>query len=453
MLFDVVLERYCERTPFAVMLRASLEHLFSPARLDELFERAAVGQYTRRLTFSALTALLTEVVLRVRPSVRKAYHSAAVPAGIRSVYDKLAGVEPCTCEALVQQSARDAATVLSAWPGARRPDPIPGLRLRTVDGNFLAGTHHRLRPLRGCGAAALPGMSVVVRDDRTGLLTHALLREDAYTNERSLSGPLLAWLDADDLLLADRNYCTAELLGGVPARRAFFLVRHHKGLHLHALGPRRRAGTTGTGAVYEQRVRLGEKPGGLVCRCVVVALNRPTRDGDTEVVLLSNVPAGRARAAVLADLYLRRWRLETSFQELTVLLRCEVNTLAYPKAALFGFALAVAAYNVFAVLQGAVASVRGRGRAEEELSLHAVVEEVSSVKRGMEAGLPEEVWERFARMSGQAFAGWLRGMAERIDWSRYKKSKRAAKKPVAVKKTQRGAHRSTARVLLNRPKK
>src|SRR5262245_61919596 len=325
MLFDVVLERYCRQCPFAVMLRASLERLFCPERLDGLFARTAVDQYTRRLTFSAVTGLLTEVVLRVRPSVRKAYQSADLPVSIRSVYDKLAGVEPAVSQALVEQVAADAAEVMAAWPRALRPDPVPGLRLRTVGGNFLAGTQHRLKGLRGCGAAALPGMSIVLRDDRTGLLAHALLREDAYTNERSLCGPLLAWVCADDLLLADRNYCTLDLIGPVAGKKAFYLIRHHKGLHLHPLGRRKRVGKTRTGAVHECRVRLGEKPGGLVCRCIVVELSEPTRDGDTEVVLLTNVPAARAKATVMAELYLRRWRLETSFQELTVLLRCEVN--------------------------------------------------------------------------------------------------------------------------------
>jgi hypothetical protein len=451
MVFEVILNRFCEQTPFPVMLRASLEHLFAPQRLDELFEREAVEQYTRRLTFSAVADLLCEVVLRVRPSVRKAYQSAAdLPASLRAVYDKLAHVETATAEALVRQLAADAASVIAHLPGATRPDPVAGLRLKTVDGNYLAGTERRLKGLRGSGAAALPGMSVVLRDDRTGLLSEALLRQDAYTNERALSEQILAWLSADDLLLGDRNYCTLDLFRGVILRQAFFLIRHSKALHLHALSRRKRVGKTETGVVYQYRVRLGEGSDAPVCRCIVLELFEPTRDGDGEVVLLTNVPAKRAKATALAELYQRRWRLETSFQELTVLLRCEVDTLAYPKAALFGFALAVAAYDVYALLQAAVASAHGREKAEDELSLHAVVEEVCSVKRGMETALPDEVWARFARMDAAEFALWLRQAALRLDWDRYQKSKRGPKKPVKVKRTRRGAHRSTARLLAER---
>lgn len=453
MVFDEILERFSAQSPFAVMLRASLQHLFRPERLDELFERSAVDQYTRHLTFAALTELFANVVLRVRPSVRKAYQDADLPVTLRAVYDKLANVELATSEALVRQVAQDAASVMAAWPESVRPDPVHGLRLRTVDGNFLAGTQHRLGETRAAGAAALPGMSVVLRDDRTGLLTHVLSREDAYTNERALSGSILALLGRDDLLLADRNFCTDELLRGAARAGAFFLIRHHKGSYLHALTERKRIGPTETGVVFEQRVRLGKEPGGLECRCIVVVLDKPTRNGDTELVLLTNVPARQAKATALADVYRRRWRLETSFQELTVLLRCEVNTLAYPKAALFGFALAVAAYDVFVLLQAAVAAAHGRQKAEEELSLHAVVEEVSSVKRGMEVALPDEAWVRFTRMGGPEFASWLRQTAQRIDWRRYQKSKRGPKKPVKVKRTQRGAHRSTARLLAQRTKR
>ena len=449
MVFDVILERFCEGTPFPVMLRASLERLFSAERLDELFEREAVDQYTRKLTFSAVTDLLCEVVLRVRPSLRKAYQAAdGLPATLRAVYDKLAHVETATAEALVRQVARDAAAVIGHLGGAAlRPDPVCGLRLVTADGNYLAGTEHRLLELRGDPAAALPGMSVVLRDDRTGLLTEVVLREDAYTNERALSEQILAWLKKDDLLLGDRNYCTLELIRGA-SRQGFFLIRHNKSLHLKELSKRKRVGKAETGVVYQCRVRLGEGPDAPECRCIIVELFEPTRDGDTQLVLLTNVPAKRARATALAELYRRRWRLETSFLELTVLLRCEVETLAYPKAALFSFALALAAYNVYALLSAAVAAEHGREKAED-LSLHAVVEEVSSTKRGMEVALPDEVWERFALMSASEFACWLRQAAGRMDWRRYQKCKRAPKKPVKLR-TQYGAHRSTARLLAER---
>lgn len=112
-------------------------------------------------------------------------------------------------------TARDLAATRAALPA---PDPIPGLRLRTLDGNFLAGTDHRLAALRGSGAATLPGMAPVVRDGRAGLLTDRIPCEDAYTSERSLHDRLLPLVEPDDLWLADRNFYTADDLAGIAGR-------------------------------------------------------------------------------------------------------------------------------------------------------------------------------------------------------------------------------------------
>jgi hypothetical protein len=448
MLGEAVFQRLVERAPFCAMFRATAENLLAAPFLDDLFEQTAQVQWTKELTFSALADLLARVVLRARPSVCAAHRlDGPFPVSLTAVYGKLQNVEPQVGEALVAQTARRAAGVLAQWPAALRPDPIAGLHLVTADGNYLAGTEHRPGPLRGSGAAALPGMAVVRRDDRTGLLTHAALREDAYTNERALLGVVLSWLLARQLLLGDRNFCTLDFLAGLEGQQNYYLIRHHQQVPLEGLGPAEPAGRTDTGAVYEQRVRRGD---GRACRLVLIRLNQPTRDGETEVRLLSNVPAGSANAKTLADLYLRRWTVEASFQELTEVLRCAVDTLAYPKAALFGFALALVAYDLLAVLKGALASVHGQEAVEQGLSGYYVAQEVASTYAGMEALLPAGAWEPFAALSAAALAAWLQGVARQVEWQKYRKSKRGPRKPPAIHRTQRGSHRSTDRVLQNR---
>jgi IS4 transposase len=325
-------------------------------------------------------------------------------------------------------------------------EPVPGLRLRTLDGNFLAGTDHRLDCLRDSGAAALPGMSLVVRDGRTGLLTDIIPCEDAYTSERALYPDVLALVEANDLWLADRNFCTNDYLSGIDQRGAFFVIRHHQGASLQILGRETRRKRYSDCTISEHMVSVGR----LVCRCIIIRLAKPLEDGTTELRLLTNASRKQLSARRAADLYRTRWKIETAFQELTENLRCEINTLGYPKAALFGFALAMVSYNVLVMTRAALASgLSKQGVTEADLSSYHFAVEVETTDRGMSIAVPPAAWQPFLRMSLKQFATWLHKTAQGLNWRRYRKNPRGPKKPQKVIRTRRGAHRSTARVLLN----
>ena len=82
------------------------------------------------------------------------------------------------------------------------------------------------------------------------------------------------------------------------------------------------------------------------------SLDKPTRDGESELALLTNLPKEAANARQVGLIYRKRWTIETAFQLLTEALCCEINTLCYPKAALFGFCVALVTYNVLGVVRG-----------------------------------------------------------------------------------------------------
>jgi len=100
----------------------------------------------------------------------------------------------------------------------------------------------------------------------------------------------------------------------------------------------------------------------LTLRRVVVRLNQPTRHGDWEVVVFTNLPAAVADALTIADLYLSRWSVEGMFQVITDVFSCELNTLGYPKAALFVFCMAVVAFNILSTLKAVLKVVHGLGK-------------------------------------------------------------------------------------------
>ncbi len=70
---------------------------------------------------------------------------------------------------------------------------------------------------------------------------------------------------------------------------------------------------------------------GHSCRCrrVVVQLEQPTGDGETSYALLTNLPETDAPSVLVAQLYRKRWRVETLFQVATEIFHCEIKTLGY----------------------------------------------------------------------------------------------------------------------------
>jgi hypothetical protein len=442
---DEILQRFIEQAPVTVVVQATAARTISASTFDEIFEQHADGQYTRELTFSALAGLMTQVVFSKYPSVHAAYRkNTQIPVSITSVYNKLNGLGPEVSEALVSQTACAMGEIIAALPENPTSEPIKGLRVRTLDGNNLAGTDHRLACLRGSGAAALPGMSLVVRDGRTGLLTNIVQCEDAYTNERTLHPEILALVEPNDLWIADRNFCTDDYLSGIESRGAYFLIRHHGGVKLHPLEDETASVPHAGATICEQKVRVGS----VICRCVIVRLGAPLRDGTTEIRVLTNVPEEWLSTPEAADMYRGRWRIETAFQELTDNLRCEINTLGYPKAALFGFALAIVAYNLLVVTRAAITSGLGEEVAGgEELSSYYMATEMAAVHEGMLIAMPGSAWRQLIDMTTEEFARWLHDVTRNMDWRPYRKTRRGPKKPVKVERTSRGAHRSTAREL------
>src|SRR5438552_2034267 len=148
--FSTVLERFIGEAPFCVLTRALLENVFAPAKLDPLFERHAQTQQTQQLLFSTAVDLLTDVVLRFRPSVHAAHRAATrhqrIAVSAEALYEKLRGTEPAVCRALLRHAAAEVRPLLAELGPPAAP-LLPGYDLRILDGNHIAATHKRLRVL------------------------------------------------------------------------------------------------------------------------------------------------------------------------------------------------------------------------------------------------------------------------------------------------------------------
>jgi Transposase DDE domain len=451
-MLGAVFERFVEKSPLSVMVRATLERVLSADCLDLWYERTAEKQYTRELLFSTVYDLMSQVVFCVQPSVRAAYlaQEADVGTSIVSVYNKLNGLETRTSAELVRYSAREFAPLIAQMGGERAPW-LDGYRVKIVDGNCLEASEHRLKVLREATGRALPGKSLVVYEPAHGLVTDVFPCEDGHAQERALLGAVLDTVASGDLWIADRNFCTRAFLCEMDTRGSFFVIRQHQGLPFEILSPLQSYDRTPTGHIAQQRVRVVDEHGAEhVLRRLRLKLDHPTRDGATLLHILTNLPRQISGKRV-AQLYRNRWTLETAFQHLEAYFHSEINTLGYPKAALFGFCLALVAYNVLAVVLAALRSAHGEDTVEHEVSLYYIANEIATTYTGMMIAIPEAEWAVFDAMNTADLAAILLELAQGVRLQAFRKSPKSPPKSRCKRpRTPKKGHVSTAKLLISR---
>lgn len=458
MLLGPIFERFCEHSPVSVMARGAMEYALASGPLDALFERCAELQYTRDVLFSSLVDLMALVVTGIRKSVHAAYQAAPeqLGASLTAVYNKLHGIEPGVSAGLVRHTAAQLQPVLqhlggtaAAWASGR--NGTGGYRVRILDGNHLAATEHRPAETRDNAAAPLPGQTLVVFEPALGLVTDVFPCEDGHAQERSRLAEVVACLRERDLWLADRNFCARTFLLALLARKAFFLIRQHEKLAWEPAGTVYGRGRSDGTRVREQRVAIRDDEGQRVfLRRVVLTLDQPTRDGDTELALLTNLPREDADARAVGRLYRRRWVIEEAFAELALVLASEIDTLCYPKAALFVFCVALAASNVLGLIKGALRAAQGTAQAEE-VSGYYLGDEIAGTQRGMMIAIPADHWLVFAGLTAEQLAEVLRALAGQVRLAAFRRHRRGPKKPPVKRRySKKHPHVSTAQLLENR---
>jgi hypothetical protein len=451
----VEIVQHAAAIPLGVMVRGTLEWLLDAATLEMLFQQHAPDHYTREVTLDALVGLLIQVSVGAHSSVHAAYKTdragakPTITASAAALYGKLGRLPPAVSEAVVRYGAERCRLLLDLVPRVRE-EPLPGYRMCVLDGNVLTGTDHRLTPLRRWLNACLPGKSLVVYEPGLRLVTDVVLCEDAYTQERALLTQILPRVQAGDLQISDRNFCTTRYVFGMYRRDAFTIVRQHKrGLPCTPVSKLTKIGDTATGTVYEQQVKTTDAETGatLTLRRVELRLFQKTRDGERTIALLTNLP-NQIAAQVIAQLYQERWTIEKHFQFLTESLHCELPGLGKPQAALFGFAMALQAANALAVVRGAIRAAHGRD-AEAEISGYYLANEIGYDCHALMKYLPAERWTGWQTLTATEMSQLLTSVAQHINLKLLTRSKRGPKKPPKIKPVydKKHKHYSTHRLL------
>ncbi len=319
MRLNPVFERFVEKSPISVMARGTMERILNPDQLDEWFDKTAQKQYTRKLLFSSVFDIMSQVVLDSHHSVNAAYQASEedIAVSVTSVYNKLNGIEDNTSAELVRYAAGEIMQVIQRLKGTVKP-LLPGFHVKLLDGNCIEATEHRIKELRSLAAGALPGKSLVVLDPSLRIPIDVFPCQDGHAQERSLLGYVLPTVKARDVWIADRNFCVRSFLCGIADKKAYFINRLHENLPWESMGKEKYSGKIETGKVYEQPILVIDESGKKwKFRLIRVCLKKPTRDGHKEIFIITNLSKSAAHAKKIADLYRKRWKIETAFQELT----------------------------------------------------------------------------------------------------------------------------------------
>jgi IS4 transposase len=424
-----ILDPFAKGAVPAVMTRLALDWIIDESILNQLFDQVAEDQYTREWVLAHFVNVMVDVACGFRPSPRAAFRRRHLDeiASISGFYRKLNRMELVVPEAVVQHTAQRARQLIVA-AGALMAEPIPGYACRILDGNAIAGTEHRLEPLRDLGAAGLPGKLLAIYEPASGLIDQVVLEEDGHAQERSLLDQIP--IEPGQLWIMDRNFCVRTFLFRIQRAESFFLVhRHAQNLPFRELTPLESKGRCATGLVFEQTIAVEdtEFPGVVHrLRRIVLQLDQPTRDGEREIVLVTDLPE-EVSAIDCCAAYRDRWQIERHFQALTDLLHCEVPSLGYPRAALFAFSMSAVAGHALAVLQGNLRAAHGEELAAE-VSNFELVDQAAEVYPGMMIAVPPEHWEWVRHSSAGGIAGLLNDLAARMPVERMLRARRGPKK-------------------------
>jgi Transposase DDE domain len=442
-----MMDRFIQKSPLAVMTRCIAQSLMGD-KLDEIFQQNRTLQYDDTIKFSTIAMSMAEIALGTVENRNQAYreYKDELQTSVVAYYGKLNRTEPKISEALVRYSA-DQATSLLKHLDFQEWEVLPGYRCFSIDGNHLQKTEKRLKETRGLCAAPLPGTVVARFDHQTGLFDQAYLLEDGHAQESTVLDRAIADIESKALLIADRHFCIVSFMLKVSGQCGAFLIRHHGRLKGQLLGKREFAGKIASGRVYEQAMEISTADQTLVVRRITLELVEPTRDGDMEIHILSNVPKDDANGCVLADLYRSRWEIENAFYILTMTLNCESKANCYPRCALFQFCMAMFAYNCRQVLLAALYAEH-KQESVEAMSQYQIAKDIVGPMEGMQTAITDEEWEVMIPKRAEGMAQLLREISRKVDIRSYRKSVRGPKQPtIKRKRCKAGTHVATHKLL------
>ncbi|MDZ7580360.1 MAG: hypothetical protein U5R30_07005 [Deltaproteobacteria bacterium] len=107
--------------------------------------------------------------------------------------------------------------------------------------------------------------------------------------------------------------------------------------------------------------------------------------------------------------------------------------MGYPRAALFGFCVALVVYIILCVIKSALASVHGADVIKNQVSGYYLADEISATFRGMMITIDYDHWGVFQQMTPTQLVKLLKALAENVRLTTFRKHPRGPKKTTTQK--------------------
>jgi hypothetical protein len=351
------------RLPLAESVLRLFDFVCDDEFLKDVFQRHRGRSYEDLISFPIMVRLIGDALLEHggsgRQSLLRAEERGELPSSIRAVYAKL-GRTPLRLSTgfLAEASARLAELFPVRREGASVPTSLGKLQVLVHDGKTIKHVEKRLKALRNRHGDFLGGKLVITRSLTTGMVVAMGACEDGESGETLLVPDVLEQsrraVLGPRLHVADRQYCDLTQTERFTEADDHFVIRWHRKTKFFA--DETWESLTGV----DRRGRPYTEDWGWIGRPSDKRRRRVRRihlerDGEDDLILVTDLDdPGQYPADDLLEVYLQRWGIERTFQQVSEVFHLGRLIGTTPRATVFQSALCFLLYNMIQVVRAFV---------------------------------------------------------------------------------------------------
>jgi hypothetical protein len=372
-----------QRLPLADAVLHLLGYALNESFLSACYEKHRGQCYEDTLSFAKLVEIMTDALLVHKGSGRQALLQAqkkdTLPTCKEAFYGKLRRL-PLELSVAFMTEASERLNELLPLQDNPLPASLQGYQVRVIDGKKTKHIAKKLKLTRDQAGQLFGSKLLAAYDPATRLIQTLAAHADGEKNDAPLVPDLLGQLRrprSGMIIVADAQFCDLVQISQYVQGGDHFALRYHPKLHFHgdAKQPRREFADAKGRPLIEEYGWLGsptDKRRRFVRR---VTWKRSDHKDLSVVTDLTNRQPGQDAAAPepipaadLIDLYLIRWKIETVFQDVTVVFGLRKLIGSTPEATAFQAAFCMVVYNAIQVVKSYIAAVQPKPMCVDDVS-------------------------------------------------------------------------------------